>query len=515
MRVLIQVKDSFSKIVPAAFLIFTYAVAVIFISSYHEVWKDEVGVFSIIQNHPNFLDALDELKQYGHPFLWYGILWLFYQLIHAPIALQAAHITIAVLAVLVFILMSPLTLIEKILFLLGYFPLYEYAVISRNYGVSMLLLFVVAALYAFRFQRMVLYCVAVFFLAQTHVLSWILALFLSVFLALESTLNPNSSQEMKVPARTLYISFTILITGLAISFFTSFPDKATRATHFLELSLPTLIQEFFKSFIQCFYASPKICDLFGIKNPLILSGLLCSFYFLILKRPIILMFFLAGFWAFNLFFNTVYFGAMRHYGLLYILLWTVFWILRSDEKKEGLTEDIRSKALKVLMLVLALPQIPMAFRAVEYEINMDYSASKSAATFISGDPTLKDAILISEPPEHIEALPYYVKNPINFPREGRFGTTVSMRKDAIKMEYSLDALLESAKALHQEYRKPVLIFLEPSLAGGGPGTRQWAHGLSFSCSKEALADLSKSTKKIAGFYGTISGENYEMFLIKG
>jgi hypothetical protein len=58
----------------------------------------------------------------------------------------------------------------------------------------------------------------------------------------------------------------------------------------------------------------------------------------------------------------------------------------------------------------------MAYQAVDREIRMDYSASKSAAAIIRSDPILSGAILMSEPPEHAESLPYYISNNIFFPR---------------------------------------------------------------------------------------------------
>ena len=487
-----------------------YAVAIIFVSTYHEVWKDEVGVFSIIRSHPNFLDALRELKQYGHPFLWYSVLWLSYKVIHASVALKVAQIVIAVLSAWVLISKSPFTTFEKVLFLSGYFTLYEYAAISRNYGISMLLLLVVASLYSDRFNRMILYSLAVFFLAQTHVLSWIIALFLTLALIVESVpLRKCGDIDLK----TFFISVVILLAGLALSLYTAYPGKTTIATHFFDTRFLSLAQAATKSFFQCFFVPQKIGDLFGIKNLWVLSGFFWAFYGLIFKRPALFAIFLASFLAFNFFFSTVYFGAMRHYGILYILFWAIFWMWRSEDNRENKAGDIRSQCLGLLVMVLSLPQIAMAYQAIEMEIKMDYSASKAASDLISKDPVLREAIIISEPSQHAEALPYYVNNRIYFPREGRFGTTTAMRKDVItKMKYSLNELLNDAQSLKQQYGKPILILLEPGLVGGDPGERQWAFGVSFSYSREALDRLLQSTKKVGGFYGTISGENYEMYL---
>ena len=63
------------------------------------------------------------------------------------LVLKVLSILIAGAAMLLFIFRSPFPLPLKVLFVFSLLPLYEYAVMARNYGISMLLMFSFAALY--------------------------------------------------------------------------------------------------------------------------------------------------------------------------------------------------------------------------------------------------------------------------------------------------------------------------------------------------------------------------------
>ena len=89
-------------------------------------------------------DLFANLRYTGHPGLWYLLVWAASWFTDSPYAVQVVHAGISVLLIAAIGLWSPFSRLEKVLLLCSYFVLFEYTVISRNYGIGMLLAFVYA-----------------------------------------------------------------------------------------------------------------------------------------------------------------------------------------------------------------------------------------------------------------------------------------------------------------------------------------------------------------------------------
>src|SRR5687768_4241947 len=92
-------------------------------------------------------------------------------------AMQLLNVAFAVGAVGVFLFNSPFSKPEKLLFVFGYFFLYEYTVISRNYG--LLLLFLFAAIVFYTKRKHLLLGISLAALANTHLFGLLFALLIS------------------------------------------------------------------------------------------------------------------------------------------------------------------------------------------------------------------------------------------------------------------------------------------------------------------------------------------------
>ncbi|HVO76323.1 MAG TPA: hypothetical protein VMT35_20045, partial [Ignavibacteriaceae bacterium] len=128
-------------------LVSIYSISVIRISSYHEVYRDEMRALSLVLESKSLPTFIHYLKSEGHPALWYFILYIGWLIIKTPLVLKVASLSIAITAVTVFLFNSPFTKIQKGLFIFGALPLYEFSIMSRNYGIGMLLLFIFFTLY--------------------------------------------------------------------------------------------------------------------------------------------------------------------------------------------------------------------------------------------------------------------------------------------------------------------------------------------------------------------------------
>src|SRR5690606_884814 len=75
----------------------------------------------------------------GHPPLWYIILWCISKFTHNLAAVQGVHFFIAAAPVFFILFFSRIPLVTRILIPFGYYYLFEYAVLSRNYAAAILL----------------------------------------------------------------------------------------------------------------------------------------------------------------------------------------------------------------------------------------------------------------------------------------------------------------------------------------------------------------------------------------
>ena len=116
----------------ALILTVIFLLASAFAISNHEMWRDEIQAWLIARDSTSLFDLFRNMKYEGHPPLWHICLMLLTRLTKSPIAMQILHLFIASATIYLFARYSPFNNIQKILFTFGYFPFYEYSVISRN-----------------------------------------------------------------------------------------------------------------------------------------------------------------------------------------------------------------------------------------------------------------------------------------------------------------------------------------------------------------------------------------------
>ena len=110
--------------------------------AHHVLWRDELNALAITWASPTIPSLFWHIHHEGHPWLWYVILWIPSRFTQSVLVLKIVQGIISTAIILFVAFRSPFRTWEKVLILSGYFFLFEYTVLSRMYGV-MLLLFVV------------------------------------------------------------------------------------------------------------------------------------------------------------------------------------------------------------------------------------------------------------------------------------------------------------------------------------------------------------------------------------
>ncbi len=513
---LARTKDSFANAKSTVAILCIWLTVVIFTATRHEFWRDEVRPLSLARAATSPLD-LYRLTQYdGHPILWFLLLYINKSIVDTPVVLPATSILIAFAAIAVFMFFSPFPFWIRCLFIFSALPFYEYSVMARNYGISMLLLFVSAALYRNRAKYPLSLAFVLALLANTNVHSAILACLIAALWAWDTVVEQRTA-SVQTRGLSLYLPFAIVFAGVLLCAAFTMPKENQIQTAIrhpvsmreLAYSLFSIVLRPERTFYQIVPAALP---------PSVVSALLFLAVFGLLHRPNLLLAALGGQIAFGVFFRLVSEGGVyRHQGLFLVFLLFLYWLFIESLNRGAMTRAkhlLFNMGLYVAMLTLILGNVAKTKNAVWTDISREMSSSKAFGEFLSSSRTYRDAIIVPEPDFLLESLPYYARNRIYLPREHRFGTTVSWTTEA-NFRLSLGELLSVARGIETRYGQSVLIVLGHwDVDKYKSGEKKYTHDKVFSWNTNESADFNESTILVREFKSAYGDENYRVYTIR-
>ena len=104
----------------------------------HEMWRDELQAWLLVRDSSSLVDLWRNSRYEGHPLLWHLMLFPLAHLFAQPAVMKVLHWVIAVGCAALVVYRAPFPTFIKGAIIFSYLPLYEYGVISRNYGLTML-----------------------------------------------------------------------------------------------------------------------------------------------------------------------------------------------------------------------------------------------------------------------------------------------------------------------------------------------------------------------------------------
>jgi hypothetical protein len=195
--------------------------------SHHELWGDEIHSWNIAKGSGSFADLISNIKYEGHPPVWYAVLWAISKFTHNLAYVQIVHLVIAASIVFILLFLSPFPFSTRVLMPFGYYFLFEYAIISRNYAIGVLLAFCICLIIkkTFRYKSLSYY-LFLFLMSNTHLLAILLAVSLHLYFLLL-----NIEQKKKRNIIALHVLFGILI-FLPSLYFISPPSDSQLNVHY-------------------------------------------------------------------------------------------------------------------------------------------------------------------------------------------------------------------------------------------------------------------------------------------
>ena len=443
----------------------------------HEMWRDEHQAWLVARDASSLSGLLDNMNYEGNPALWHFFLFLITRVTHDPVFMQVFHLLVATGFIFIFNRYAPLSNLHKILFSFGYFPLYEYAVISRSYSLGILLVFAVCALYKNRATKYILIGVLLALLANVTVYAIVLAGGLAGILVLDYFLY-----QQKNPKATLQLAVGILIfiLGTAFSFYQIWPEKdnsfpAPYATQMFDFArwwqvasklfttyaaVPQIQENFWNTSI--IYKDPGViltgkAQIWFDQNPAFLFSwvlmpiaLFVSGVIIFLRKPMILLLYVGTtLGLFAIYYYTALLHA-RYCGYMLIALVVCYWLAEyypDKKQRSGTTGYLTRLGQKMsnpfLTGVLALSVIG-ALVAYSMDIQYKFSSSKQVANYIKQNKidTLPMAgmtdFVVSPLSSYLDKKIYYLQ----MADTGSFIIWSNKRKDQMSFEETVAAVGE-------------------------------------------------------------------------
>lgn len=502
--------------VGSAVLTLVYAAAVTWVSVHHEPWRDEVVPLIIVRRAHALADLLAPLRFESHPPLWYLVLWGAWAAVGQTWVLKAASVGCAVGAVFLFA-RSPLPWWFRCLFTFSFYPLYQYSVISRGYGLEMLALFAVCTLYPHRRAHPLALAVVLAALANTEAFGLIMAVAAAGMLAAEA-IGEGPAWRTAIADRRTAVAALVYVAGVALAVHVAFPDAAHRGSGIEQLDRRAIAAG-----LALAVAEPAryVDSITLLAWP---SAWVWGYFAYLTRRPPVLCFATVALFGLQALFNLVrHLHAPWHLGSVVLVIVAAMWLDASAStpawSAPARLERLRPWLGRLLLAGLSVALVDHAYWGAQHvvaDLRYEHSSSQRLGELLRGDPALASAIVMGEPDPPLSSLAYYADNDVYLAREQTFrGWPVFAPPRQVA--YDLGALLATAKRVREERGRPVVIVLGSDLQRVGVDTNYGGTRFAetFAITPETRAEFLATTRLLGRLRGpTITDENYDVYLLR-
>jgi len=495
-----------------------YVTVIVWGSANHEPWRDEVVAMSVARGSPTLWDLWTMMRHEGHPILWYLCLRVGCWLLGSTIALPVLSILCATVSAAVLLRYCPLPWWFKGLFLFTYFPLFQYSVVWRCYGLGMMLVFIYCALYPQRHSRPIALGIVLALLANSTVFAMVTSVAAAMMLAVDRFVDRRSMAN----PRDFFAGAAIYVAGLAHMIVEILPEPNAYQMELYHHDAATWVRGVLSA-----VAFPGADAGLFFQIPYLSLWLWLWFATLLATRRFALLaFLLVSLSGFQTIYTLAYTPSAWHFGNVAVVVMGALWLGSpwSLDTPDGTattwSRTIRwgRRLLLVPLLVASGYQVMGGVLSIADEVRFDYSSSKRLAALLDADPRLDRAIVIGEPELFALSLRYYRENPLFLPQEGAFKDWLLIHTPGgRRRDYDLGELLATARDLRARYQVPVVIVLGWFL--DGPEQQIAFPGMffeqRFTMTSEAREAFRSQTELLGRLRDAIfTNENYDVFVLR-
>jgi hypothetical protein len=405
----------------------------------HEMWRDELHSWLLAKDNPTLAEVGRDVRYEKHPLAWYIVLFLLTRLTNSPLSMQLFHLALASLSASLVLRYAPFHPYQKVLLIFGYYLFFEFNIISRNYALGILSLFLFCVFYTRRPDRPLLWGTCLFVLANTSFYGLILAFAAGATAALDVLIIKKLRRRW-----TSWAALCLAVLGAVFSLLTmapvpdsSYDQVAARHTSFSPETLSRVLHVLPRSYfpIPRFtlqFWNTNILDRAAPELPvnLVVALVIVIFAVALLRRHrSALVFFVlatAGILGWSYFASS---GFVRHQGHLFIAFITALWLTvrpaEGDDKQGGEIgcQGIRPKYLRAGLAFLFAIQFLAGLYAAGMDFLFPFSRAKETATFIKKHG-YRDLPIVGEMDYLMTPVSGYLGRKVYFVRGERIGSYV-------------------------------------------------------------------------------------------
>lgn len=437
----------------------------------HSMWRDELNVWLLTRDSHSIAELFGNIKYEGHPILWYICLDTLNRFTSNPLAMQVFHILIGTASIYLFFRFSPFTRHQKVIFSLGYFPLYEYFLISRNYALGVFFLFLFCIFFDRRKQSYLLPAVILALLANTNAYCLFIAFALGLTLILEYAIASKIQIKLVASPINIVTSLMIFLGGLMVSFLMIIPPKNSNLHggesgwffHFDWQRLGQAICRIWNSYI--IILTPGDNQNLSLFFFAIVSLTLLAFFATLFRdRIVVLFFYLFASLEIVSFTYVRFLGYPRHYGHLYFVLIASLWLASYyspvslwgnaiQPKLSRWIQFVRTNQ-KTLLLIILYAQLAGGIVTFGRDLAIPYSASRATAQFIKAEH-LDNLFMVGSRDYTMTPIAGYLDRKIYYPETQLLGSFVIFQTE--RQEVGHEVVLEQISQLIKKHPKILLI----------------------------------------------------------
>ena len=433
---------------------------------HHELWLDEAHHYLLARDSTSLSDLLINTRYEGHPISWNLILYALTRYTIDPFWMQLLHILIMTLTVGVFLKKAPFSLVFKLLFVFGYFMFYEYNIISRNYNLGILFVFLACTFYSKRATHFLTISFLLGLASNSHAIILILSSSIMAMISLERLIIDKKIKSQQTWIGIVGFGLLLLISLLQIipPSDTSFFSHGENVS-FLE-KIPKSISPFFKSIvlvpdisIHSFWNSNLLVNLSKPLAGIIAIISLCIPYLLLTHKKLILYMYF-GIVVTGIFFYISSLNAARYYGILYLFLITALWFdyYTGEEKhRPSFLSVSKHKSLRhILMYTILGIHFISGVYAYTADIKRPFTTAQQTATFLK-ENNLDTKTIVTQACNGT-ALSAYIGKAIYFTKTNSFESYCTFNRPSTVAEQGMVGVLQSIDQLLQT-EKESFIFI--------------------------------------------------------
>ncbi|WP_174291198.1 hypothetical protein [Sphingomonas bacterium] len=499
-----------------------WLIVVGYLAVHHVFWRDEVRALSLALPGGDVVAMAKAVHGEGHPLLWYLLLRAAHAVAPVREVLPAVGLIVGIAGASFFAWRAPFRPPVMVAVLFGGWMAFEYSVMARNYGLSMLLMFVIADRFARGRDGTMATGALLFFLVNTNVPSVILAGGLLLFRLVEIVASDGWRWS---PALGRWLGAAgIALVGVVLCFLTVYPpfNEAALAPGAASLSMGSIaaaalnvggpLSSLWPDWAWTMPGAAPLLALLILAGPLSLLRAPAAAIAAIVVLPMML-----------LFFQFVYPGSYRHQALYLCFVVALHWIVAGGRggwrrTASPLLHDRVPVAAGIMLIVLLYAQLGSTASVLVQVARGRVEGQSAALAQLLRRPALRHAIVLGVSEVVVEPLPYYIDNPTYLLRQRRFGAVSHFTRHA-DLHLTLAGILRTARQLQATTDRQVVILMQYRI-GRNDGPQTW--------DERILGDTTAGPGDAAAFrdatrliqtpvelirYGSFD-ENYWVYLLK-